>query len=232
MREEELFPPIKSLFESMGFSVNAEVKNCDITASNEDGFIIIEMKRNLSVALLAQGLNRQRTGGDVYVAVPKPKNYNAKKYHDILCVLKKLELGLILVTLNEDYSYAEIALDPAPYNGTRVYSYRKKALLTEIAERKCDTNTGGVTGRKVATAYTEKAVHIACLLEKYGTLTTKELRELGSDSAKTTSILSSNFYGWFEKLDKTTYKLSDKWNDSLYTELIKYYRTLVADSDK
>lgn len=227
MREENLFKPIKALFESMGFTVNAEVKNCDITAVNSDGYIVIEMKRTLSTALLAQGINRQRTGADVYIAVPKPKNFNAKKYHDIFCVLKKLELGLIFVTETENFSYAEIALDPMPYDGVRIYSARKKALLTEIAERKFDTNIGGTNKRKIATAYTEKAVHIACLLEKYGTLSPKQLRELGSDDKKTTSILSANFYDWFEKSDKGMYSLSAEWNDEIYTELIKHYRNYV-----
>lgn len=231
MREEELFKPIKTLFEDMGFSVNAEVKNCDVTASNADGFIVIEIKRSLSVALLAQGIDRQRTGGDVYVAVPKPKNFTMQKYHDVLCVLKKLELGLILVTVGERFSYAEIALDPMPYNGVRIYSNRRKALLTEIAERKHDINVGGVNKRKVATAYTEKAVHIACLLEKHGMLTPKQLKEMGTDSVKTARILSSNFYGWFKKSDDGKYCLSDNWNDSLYTELIKYYRELVNNTN-
>ncbi len=230
MREEELFSPIKSLFENMGFTVNAEVKNCDVTASNADGFIVIEIKRTLSVALLAQGIDRQRTGADVYIAVPKPKNFTLKKYHDVLCVLKKLELGLIFVTVGEHFSYAEIALDPTPYDGVRIYSSRRKALLTEIAERRHDTNVGGVSKRKVATAYTEKAVHIACLLEKYGSLSPKQLKELGTDSVKTARILSSNFYGWFEKNADGTYCLSDNWNDSVYTELIKYYRNFIDNT--
>ena len=79
MTESDLFEPVKRLFEGQGFAVNAEVKDCDVTAVNGDELVIIELKRNLSVTLLAQGLKRQRCGADVYVAVPKPKNYSPKK---------------------------------------------------------------------------------------------------------------------------------------------------------
>ena len=86
MKESELYEPVKRLFEGGGYSVNAEVRDCDVTAVRNDELIIIELKTNLSVALLAQGLKRQRCGADVYVAVPKPKNYSPKKLKDVFYV--------------------------------------------------------------------------------------------------------------------------------------------------
>ena len=78
MTEKELFPPVRDLFVKRGYKVNAEVRDCDVTATKDDEFIIIELKKNLSVTLLAQGLKRLKTGADVYIAVPKPKKYSLK----------------------------------------------------------------------------------------------------------------------------------------------------------
>ena len=94
MKEYELFAPVRDMFESMGYRVNAEVKDCDVTAVKGDELIITELKRSLSVNLLAQALDRQKTGANVYIAVPKPKRYSPKTFRDTLYVIKKLELGL------------------------------------------------------------------------------------------------------------------------------------------
>ena len=99
MTEKELFPPVRDLFVKRGYKVNAEVRDCDVTATKDDEFIIIELKKNLSVTLLAQGLKRLKTGADVYIAVPKPKKYSLKKFRSTFAVIKKLELGLIFVSV-------------------------------------------------------------------------------------------------------------------------------------
>ena len=49
MTEKELFPPVRDLFVKRGYKVNAEVRDCDVTATKDDEFIIIELKKNLSV---------------------------------------------------------------------------------------------------------------------------------------------------------------------------------------
>ena len=59
-REWELFEPVRRLFAERGYSVNAEVRDCDVTAVKNDELVIIELKTSLSVALLAQGVKRQR----------------------------------------------------------------------------------------------------------------------------------------------------------------------------
>lgn len=110
MTEKELFPPVRDLFVKRGYKVNAEVRDCDVTATKDDEFIIIELKKNLSVTLLAQGLKRLKTGADVYIAVPKPKKYSLKKFRSTFAVIKKLELGLIFVSVRGSHSFAEISI--------------------------------------------------------------------------------------------------------------------------
>lgn len=223
-RESELFPPVKAMFESMGYKVNAEVKDCDVTALKGDELIVIELKRNLSVELLAQGLNRQKTGAVTYVAVPKPKRYSPKTFRDTLYVIKKLELGLIFVNLLGDNSYAEIVYEPCPFKpvGTQKAKFRK--IIGEINGRSIDTNTGGVTGRKIATAYTEKCINIACILDMYGSLSPTQIRKYGGDE-KCGNILRMNVYGWFCREKKGIYSITTDGRKALleYPELEKYY---------
>lgn len=231
--EADLFPAVRNLFTDAGYKVNAEVKDCDITAMKGDELIIIELKKNLSVNLLAQGLNRQKTGAKVYVAVPKPKNYSSKKYRDTFYVLKKLELGLIFVTIRGKHSFAEIALEPTEFFPP-VSKNRKKrnTIIEEINGRTIDTNTGGVTGRKIATAYTEKCINIACILDTYGELSPKQIREYGGD-AKCQSILYMNVYGWFKNVRKGVYAITLEGRKGLleYPELEQYYTEKLLGSE-
>ncbi len=230
MKEEELYIPVKKLFEDMGYKVNAEVKGCDITATKADELIIIEMKKNLSVALLTQALERQKSGARVYVAVPTPRNYSVKTYADTMFLLKKLELGLIFVFLRGNHSYAQIIAEPEEFYPPRKNYKRLNKIKTEIQGRTIDTNTGGVKGKKIATAYTEKCIHIACILDKYGPLNAPKLKVMGADE-KCANILRMNAYGWFKKVGRGVYDITTLGRRSLmdYPELEKYYTDLMDD---
>ena len=231
--ESELFAPVKTMFENMGYQVNAEVKNCDVTAVKDDELIITELKKNLSVALLAQGLKRQKTGAVTYIAVPKPKHYSPKTFRDTLYVIKKLELGLIFVNLLGTHSYAEIIYEPRPFKPVKKDAAKFRKIMTEINGRSIDTNTGGVTGRKIATAYTEKCIHIACILDMYGELSPKKVREYGGDE-KCASIMRINAYGWFKRVKKGVYAITTEGRKALleYPELEQYYTEMLMRKNK
>ena len=233
MTEKELYLPIHDLFEKRGYRVNAEVKDCDMTAVKDDELIIVELTKNLSVALLSQGLKRQRTGADVFVAVPKPKQYSFRKFRSMFSVLKKLELGLIFVSLRGEHSFAEIVFEPKPYTSTYINRKKRKEIISEINGRTIDTNTGGVTGTKIITAYTEKCIHIACILDMYGDMSPKQIQNLGG-ADNTYTILRSNVYGWFKKTQKGIYGITDEGRKGIleYPELEKYYTELLLKQTK
>lgn len=227
MKEAELYAPVRKLFADMGYKVNAEVKDCDVTAVKDDELIIIELKKNLTVALLAQGLERQKTGADVYIAVPKPKKYSPKRFRDTLYVIKKLELGLIFVNLKGEHSYAEIVQSPTEFKPVRKRYAERKSIFKEINGRACETNTGGVTGTKIATAFTEKCIHIACILKKHGSLSPAQIKQLGGDE-NCGAILYRNAYKWFERPSKGLYDINEKClrELELYPQLTSYYEEL------
>lgn len=230
MRESDLFSPVKLLFENMGYIVNAEVKDCDVTATKEDELIVIELKKNLSVHLLAQGLTRQKSGATVYIAVPKPKNYSPKKFRETLYVLKKLELGLIFVTLRGAMSFAEIIYEPLPFVPVAQNRRKRAEILKEINGRTIDLNEGGVTQRKIATAFTERNIHIACALDFFGNTSPAKLAKItGIDKAYT--ILTMNVFGWFERVERGVYGITDKGRRGImdYPELEEFYTRLVME---
>lgn len=224
MKESELFEPVKKLFEGFGYKVNAEVMGCDVTASKDDELIIIELKKNLSVTLLAQALERQKTGAEVYIAVPRPKRFSPKTFRETLYVIKKLEIGLIFVTIRENHSFAEIIQLPEKFIPVKVRISNRNKLKKEIDGRQLDTNTGGVTKTPITTAFRERNIHIACLLEHYGELSPKQLKEL-TGGMECQAILGRSYYGWFTRVSKGIYMLNDKGRAEVknYPELYAYY---------
>lgn len=225
--ESYLYAPIRDFLKVQGYTVRGEVLDCDICAVKDGKLTVIELKRHLSVDLLAQAVKRQGCADAVYVAIPKPKNMRSNsKRGDMLRLLKKLELGLIMVSFRADSSFVEVILDIGAYKGRGKSAKAKKALiLDEIDGRLGDFNVGGTTGQKLLTAYREKAIFIACCLLKSGPLAPKTLREMGTDPKKTTAILYENHYGWFERIERGLYALTKQGHDDLklYPELAEYY---------
>jgi hypothetical protein len=226
MKEAELYIPVKKLFTEIGYSVKGEINNVDLVAiSSEDNLtIMVEFKLQLGFKLVLQAVNRQKMTDFVYVAIPRPssKIMRSKSYKEKIHLLRRLEIGLIYVTLESEYSYAQIIEEPRPYNRKTSISRNKKKkelLLNEMKSRHGDFNLGGTKG-KVLTAYKEKALLIAYNL-KDGPKSTKEIKST-THNEKAGTVLISNFYGWYERVEKGIYQLSDSGKEALviYKNLI------------
>lgn len=226
--ETDLSQPVREYFEGLGYTVHCEVKSCDMTATKEDELIIIELKLNFNMQLLYQATQRQPIADKVYVAIPCPeKGKWAPNWGKMCQLLKRLELGFMIVHFAGTNAVAEVILDTEPYEMRRKLRSRK-TLVKEIKGRNIDHNQGGSVKRKIMTAYRDNAVHIACCLEKYGTLSPKRLIELGTGE-KTPSILSKNVYGWFEWVERGIYSLRAEGKAGLeeYSALAEIYRKLL-----
>jgi hypothetical protein len=230
--EVDLYKPIHDFFVQEGYEVRSEAHYCDICATKGDIITIVELKKNLSVELLAQAVKRQKVGDFVYIAVPKPKRLiGTSKWKDICHLIKRLELGLILVTL-DGKNLIEIPISPKPFDfkTSRQKSKNKKLkLIEELKGRTMELNVGGSKGRKLVTAYRENSLHIACCLNMFGPMSAKKITQYGIDSSKTWSILNKNYYGWFYKQEKGIYGLSDVGKGALneYNELAEYYKNKI-----
>ena len=225
--ETDLYEPIRDYLVANGYQVQAEVKGCDVVAQKENELIVVELKRNFTTRLLVQAIDRQKITDAVYVALPGPYQPRTRRWRDIKRLLRRLEIGLLVVTGTSGSYRVEIVFHPLPFQ-RRKRASRKRAVIRETAARSGDHNRGGSTRRPIMTAYRENAIHIACCLDRLGPSSPKRLRELGT-GAKTTSILSSNFYGWFRRVDRGVYELTPMGKQSLgdYGDLVLRYRSLV-----
>ena len=50
--EKELFLPTRLYFEKQGFSVDGEVKNCDLVAIKNDIVVVAELKKTFNISLV------------------------------------------------------------------------------------------------------------------------------------------------------------------------------------
>ena len=225
IQESDLYLPIKQYLEHQGYSIYGEVHNCDITAKKGDELILIELKTHFSIALLMQAVRRQEISDSVYVAVPVPHNRtNPNQFKGMCTLLKRLELGLILVRFLKTKTKVELIFHPAPC-GKRKNSKKRRAILREMDGRFKDYNTGGSPSTKERiTAYKQNAIQIAAYLDRLGQASPSQLRELGTGE-KTQSILSKNFYGWFEKVDHGIYRLHPHGRACLkkYPEIVGHF---------
>lgn len=227
--EEDLCKPVSDFLVKQGYSVRSEVKYCDISAIKNDELVVVELKRNLSVELLTQAVKRQKAADLVYIAIPKPKKMIfTKKWNDICHLIRRLELGLILVAFKSNEAFVEVPIQPIPFDRVKSRNMNKKQrarIIKEAQGRYLDQNVGGSKGKKLMTAYRESAIFIACCLDKFGPMSPKRLRELGTDPKKTSSILLNNHYKWFNRIKKGLYELNDtgKAELKLYPQIVEYY---------
>ena len=227
--ESDLFKPIHDYLVNNGYTVRAEVKNCDITATKGEELIIVELKKSFDATLLIQATERQRIADSVYIAIQTPKGpRRGNKWRGILRLLRRLELGLILVHFRIGRPRVEIVQHPAPYRRTKRPQMRR-AIIREINGRSDTNNVGGIpAGTKIVTAYRESAIFIACCLESAESMRPKELRQKGTD-ANTQSILYRNVYGWFERVGSGEYALHPSGKEALeqYPNITSHYREIL-----
>jgi hypothetical protein len=202
--EKDMYEPIRSLLAREGFIVRGEVKGCDIAAVREGQLWIVEMKLSANITLIYQAMARQTATPDVFIAIPRPKNARDKNFKSLQSLLKKLGLGLITVALDSPAPHAETILFP---NGKSKSTKQTFAIKNEILNRTSDT-TGGINKAKVNTAYREKCIAIACILCEEGQSTTRDLLKKGTDK-NTSGILRANYYGWYKKVEKGVFMLSE-----------------------
>lgn len=223
-KEEDLFEPLAEYFNEQGYKIDAEVHNCDITAIKGDELVVVEIKKSLNLTLVIQAVKRQDFADSVYVAIPGfLKRKFPSNWKGACKVLKRLELGLILVNPTAYKRKIEIIFHPAePVR--RKMRKKRRAVISESKGRLVNLNKGGSTGAKLMTAYRENSLQIALYLNHLGEASPAKLRELGT-GAKTPGILAKNFYHWFERVKRGVYSVTEKGIEALelYPEIKEYY---------
>jgi hypothetical protein len=215
--EAALYSPVKQFLERQGYEVKGEVRGCDLVARRgTEPPVIVELKLRFNLPLVLQGIDRLALTERVYLAVPRPERQArggllAPERPEIRKLCRRLGLGLILVGLTR--KTVEILEEPVPYRPRQAKS-RALRLLDEFSRRVGDANVGGAVGVPVVTAYRQDALRCARVLSLYGPMRLGVLRALAG-VPRAARILQRNVYGWFDRIERGTYRLTPEGDQAL-----------------
>jgi hypothetical protein len=158
--------------------------------------------------LIYQAIDRQKVLDQVYIAIPKNALYQSKSlYRNFTHLLKRLEVGLIVV----DGENAEVMIETVPFDrnlSRSRYKKRKSQIDKEARLRKNHKNVGGTKGKKI-TKYKELVIDIGSYLLEHEKASPKDIKN-NLNIEKTASILQKNYDGYFERVDRGIYQLTEK----------------------
>ena len=212
-RETDLYPAIKAFLEDQGYVV--KVGAADVVAvRGAEPPVVVELKLGFSLTLFHQCIERLKISDDVYMAVARqPGKRFARSLKVNTAMARRLGLGLMTVRLTDDL--VEVHCDPGPY-APRKNTRRQGQLLREFARRQGDPNDGGQTRAGLVTAYRQDALKCAVYLYEIGA-------SKGADVAReakvrrATTMMRDNHYGWFEKVEKGVYGLTQSGAQAVAT---------------
>jgi hypothetical protein len=208
-----LYLPVKSFLERQGYAVRGEVRGCDLVACRGDEPpVIVELKLRFTLSLLLQGVDRLALSPLVYLAVPRPARTRGPRpdAKPVRKLCRRLGLSLILIGSR---GVVEVIEDPVPYR-PRQSKRRSTLLLGEFERRRGDLNIGGSNRVPIVTAYRQDALRRVQALAAAGPMRLGELR-LVSGVAAAAPILQRNVYGWFDRVSRGTYGLTDAGEQAL-----------------
>lgn len=209
--EKDLFNPIKEYFEGYGYICDGEVNDIDLYMEKGDENVAVELKQTLDFKSVQQAALRQKLTDQVYIGIFKPKDLYSGSFRDKIYLLKRLGIGLIVVSKRS--KTVEIISEPVVSELSsfqRRNKKKKEALSKEFQKRKSKNNIGGVHGTKLITSYREDALLVLdALLELGGEASTRDIKAI-CNVEKTTKILYYNHYGWFVKVGTGKYQVAEE----------------------
>ena len=224
-KESELYEPLKAYFVRQGYEVKSEVRHCDLVAMHTHTEkaggdlrpVIVEFKKTLNLSVLLQGLKRQKLTPHVYIAIEykiRKKGAAPGTWSEYTNLCKRLGLGLLTVQFfKRKPPHVELWCKPQVMHATKL-PLRTKRLLHEFRERSGDYNVGGSSQTKIVTAYRELSLKCALQLRKSGPTKLNRLTE-ALESRKIGSLMQKNVYGWFQRVERGVYELSQKGEEAL-----------------
>ncbi|MGH1356480.1 MAG: DUF2161 domain-containing phosphodiesterase [Thalassovita sp.] len=211
--ETDLYDPVKTFFQALGYEVKSEIGAADVMAVRSgEAPVIVELKTGFSLSLLQQAVARQAVTDQVYVAVPRWKGkagWRAFKGNVSLC--KRLGLGVITVKL--DSAEVQVHHEPAPFRPRKI-KRRQSALMSEFERRQGDPNQGGAVRRGLVTSYRQEALRCAAFLAEHGASKGSVVAK-GAEVTRATTLMRDNHYGWFAKVSTGVYDLTETGRTAL-----------------
>ena len=209
MKESDLYLPLKRYLEFQNYEVKGEIRDCDVLAlRGKEAPVVVELKLSLNLDIILQAVDRLALTPKVYIGIPR-RDRISRRWKQMVKLLKMLGLGLVIIDSKQTAGGVNVLLDPGEYR-PRSSKYRRERLLGEFAKRVGDPNLGGKVKRKgIMTAYRQRALAIARLLQKQGpTKASQVALTLAEPNAR--AILYRDVYGWFERASLGVYELSPR----------------------
>jgi len=209
--EKTLYLPVKAFLENAGYAVKGEIGGCDLVgiSDGEPSVVVIcELKLTFNLELILQAVDRAALCDEVWIAArisARGKGRESDKRFRDLC--RRLGFGMLGISDSGAVSVIVASVTPMP----RTNPKRRSRLIKEHQRRRGDPMLGGSTKIPVMTAYRQQALTIAAALEA-GPLRPKDMKLMAPEAG---NILRGNVYGWFERVERGVYALTDAGRQAL-----------------
>jgi hypothetical protein len=209
--ETSLYLPVKRFLEGLGYAVKGEIGGCDVVALKDDDpplVVIGELKLKFNLDLVLQGVDRAAAGDEIWLAArlsSRGQGRESDPRFRNLC--RRLGFGLLGISAQDE---VRILVSPSAPPARRD-SKRRSRLVDEHRRRQGDPAVGGMSRAPIMTAYRQQALACARALEQ-APGRPRDLKRTIPDAPK---ILLGNVYGWFTRLERGVYGLTDAGRDAL-----------------
>lgn len=203
--ESNLYLPVKGYLETLGYEPKGEVCGCDVVALKEGEpvhVVVAELKLGFNLELVLQAVERSASCDELWLAIPLSRKGRGREGDSRVRKLCRL-IGVGLLTVSPT-GLCEVVVAPEPWTPRRNPRNRSR-LVAEHKKRRGDPALGGSTRQPIMTAYRQQALGIAGVLDAKPS-SPKELKPHFPDAPK---ILQGNVYGWFERVERGVYTLTD-----------------------
>jgi hypothetical protein len=209
--ESQLYLPVKRFLERLGFEVKGEICGCDLVALREGepvAVVIGELKLTFTLDLVLQAVDRTRACDEIWLAVRASRRGRGRETDArVRKLCRFLGFGLLVVSAA---GKVEVLVEPVPWRPRRDAKRRSK-IVDEHRRRQGDPVEGGSSRQPIMTAYRQQALACAAQLHR-GDGRLRDLKSCVPDAAK---ILQRNVYGWFIRVERGVYSLTESGKAAL-----------------
>jgi hypothetical protein len=187
------------------------VCGCDLVAldGNEPTAVVVgELKLSFTLDLVLQAVDRSASCDEIWLAVRASRRGRGRE-HDprVRKLCRLLGLGLLSVSAS---GKVEVLVEPVPWRPRRD-AKRRSRIIEEHRRRHGDPATGGSTRQPIMTAYRQQALACAAALSN----APARPRDLKGEFPDAPKILQRNVYGWFVRVERGLYTLSEAGRGAL-----------------
>ncbi len=206
--ETTLYGPVKRFLEARGFAAKGEIGGCDVVGiapSSPPLVVICELKLAFTLELVLQAVERAGACDEVWLAVRMSRR-GRERDSRVRALCRRLGFGLLGVAEN-----GVVEVLSSPVAPVRRDPKRRSRLMEEHKRRLGDPTPGGGSRAPIMTYYRQQALACAAAIA-VAPGRPRDLKPAIPDAPK---ILQSNVYGWFDRVDRGLYALTDKGRHAL-----------------